>query len=102
LKTYPLTIVCRKGLPLGCSPDQPDVTVIGDDLYSPRNTRIGSMEVARLAGSSDASKAATIRTATLNPMAHGSTALVSYNMLCTQWVAAVAPSRPNIMPPIIG
>jgi hypothetical protein len=52
--------------------------------YSARSTRIGSTEAARLAGSSDAIKAATVRTATLNPMAQGSTALVSYNMLRNQ------------------
>ena len=45
--------------------------------HSPRRTLIGSIDVASLAGRSDASKAAPTKTAMLNPIAQGSTGLVS-------------------------
>ena len=45
--------------------------------HSPRRTLIASIDVAFLAGRSDASKAAPTKTAMLNPIAQGSAGLVS-------------------------
>src|SRR5579871_4499053 len=49
--------------------------------YSPRRTRIGSIDMAPLAGRSEASNAAVLKTPTLRPIVHGSTGFVSYSRL---------------------